>query len=265
MKVICMTTSKGGAAKTTNTVEIAAALKILGKKVLVIDIDQTTGLTKYVGAYYDPKERKDLGLNTIYDVLTGNVSVDDAIIDVECFDLIAGDERLANPQITFNKEDDQYLLKDVCDMLQENGYDYIFIDHGPQKDLLQKMSYIASDVFFITTLLAENDRQQAKNAIEEIKQLQNSRNKLVTGDIYGFIVSRVKKVSLSDIAIADMQEEAENYKNVRNVETRIFTVPDAIAIAEAQTYKMPNTITHKSSNVSRAYYNIANYIIETIK
>lgn len=262
MKVICMTTSKGGAAKTTNTVETAAALKILGKKVLVIDIDQTTGLTKYVGAYYEPDERENLGIKTIYDVLTGDCSVDDAILDVECFDLISGDERLANPQVTFNKEDDQYLLKDICEMLEENGYDYIFIDHGPQKDLLQKMSYIASDYFFITTLMAENDRQQAKNAVAEISQLQKSRNKLVTGDVYGFIVSRVKKVSLSDLAINDMADEAAIYKESRSVEPRIFTIPDAIAIAEAQTFKVPNTMAHKSSNVSRAYYDLADYILE---
>lgn len=147
-------------------------------------------------------------------------------------------------------------------MLEENGYDYIFIDHGPQKDLLQKMSYIASDYFFITTLMAENDRQQAKNAVAEISQLQKSRNKLVTGDVYGFIVSRVKKVSLSDLAINDMADEAAIYKESRSVEPRIFTIPDAIAIAEAQTFKVPNTMAHKSSNVSRAYYDLADYILE---
>ena len=49
MRTIAISNNKGGVGKTTSTVNIAAALKELGKKVLVIDIDQQAQATYHFG------------------------------------------------------------------------------------------------------------------------------------------------------------------------------------------------------------------------
>lgn len=49
MKIIAISNNKGGVGKTTSTVNIAAALQILGKKVLVIDMDHQAQSTYHLG------------------------------------------------------------------------------------------------------------------------------------------------------------------------------------------------------------------------
>ena len=49
MKIISISNNKGGVGKTTTTVNVAAALQILGKKVMVIDMDHQAQSTYHFG------------------------------------------------------------------------------------------------------------------------------------------------------------------------------------------------------------------------
>lgn len=261
MKVITCTSGKGGSSKSSNCVELAAALKIYGKRVLVIDVDQTCSLTDSVGAYYDPSEREEYGIKTIHDVLMGECTVDEAIMETEGFDLIVSDERLIKAETTFNQPDNQYLLLDLCEMFADQ-YDYIFIDHGPQKDIVQKMVLVASDMFLISTMIDEESRKAARTSVVDIQALQNTRNHEVHGEVIGFIISNAVRGNLTELAQDDMLEESNKYAETHKIVPKVFTVPTAIAINEAKTFKMPNVVKHKSTKVSRCYFDIAEYIME---
>ena len=259
-KIICITTSKGGAAKTTNSFEIAGALHVLGKKVLVIDLDQTCGITNFAGLKYNSEERTEYNIKTSFELLAGTCTLDEAILEYEFFDIIVGDERFAKAESTFTDDDDPYLVKTLLEMLDEDEYDYIILDHGPQNDIIKKMCYIAADQFFITTFKPETDREEAKRAIDEIIRLQKQRNNKVEGEIIGCILSRIEKASLTEIAELDMQEKLNEYNEARKVSTRLFSIRKSIKLEESQTYKTPYCVAHKSAPVSRDIYEIAEYI-----
>ena len=75
MKIIAISNNKGGVGKTTSTVNIAAALQILGKKVLVIDMDHQAQSTYHLGVQSNKLKR------SIYDVLKGELPYQDIMID----------------------------------------------------------------------------------------------------------------------------------------------------------------------------------------
>lgn len=70
MKTICFTNAKGGVGKTTSAVNVAAALGRRFGSVVLIDLDQQASATASLGARQDGP--------TSYDVLTGEVGIDDA-------------------------------------------------------------------------------------------------------------------------------------------------------------------------------------------
>jgi len=65
---------KGGVGKTTSVVNVGAGLAILGKKVLIVDLDPQGHLTSFFGIESDGIEK------TIYDVLRGDIGPRDAIV-----------------------------------------------------------------------------------------------------------------------------------------------------------------------------------------
>ena len=75
MRIIAISNNKGGVGKTTSTVNIAAALQILGKKVLVIDMDHQAQSTYHLGVQSNKLKR------SIYDVLKGELPFRDIMID----------------------------------------------------------------------------------------------------------------------------------------------------------------------------------------
>ena len=76
-KIISFSNQKGGVGKTTSAVNVAASLGILGHKVLLIDLDPQGNATSGVGI-----SKKALK-NSIHDVLVGNISAAEAIIQTE--------------------------------------------------------------------------------------------------------------------------------------------------------------------------------------
>ncbi|SEB04838.1 Cellulose biosynthesis protein BcsQ [Pseudobutyrivibrio sp. ACV-2] len=266
MKTICITTTKGGSAKTTNTVELAGALATYNKKVLCIDVDQTLGLSQYLGLRMDPQQRKEYGIGTSLELLTGNASISDCIVEMGAIDVICGDERYEKaPNFFLDEDEDKYLLKNLMKQIENDyDYDYVFIDHGPQNDIIKKMALIAADEFYITTMISDIDRNEAKRAIDAIMKLQNSTDKLVHGDIKGILLSATIGKSLKEFALEDLEEKIAEYKEKQNVnhDIPIYNIPQSMAVKEAQTYKMPNTMKHKSQTVSRVYYEIADNILK---
>lgn len=77
MKVICIFNQKGGVGKTTTNINLCASLAMDGHKVLAIDIDPQGNTTSGLGI--DKSKIK----YSIYDVMTSNISIEDAIIESE--------------------------------------------------------------------------------------------------------------------------------------------------------------------------------------
>ena len=268
MKTICITSSKGGAGKTTATCELAAALKVLGKKVLVIDMDQRRGATKHMGLNLTEEQRRENGISTIYDVLVGEGSIDMAILPLDSFDMIVGDKRMEKPERTFNDPDDPYLLEKFKEAMDECGlkYDYMFIDHGPQNDITTEMSYISSDDIYISTFRDMENLDDAEEVTKEIIKKRHQRNNQVKGELKGFILGRYEKGAVADVAEARLKNEIiPLYMEESDKEIPIYKIRKAADFEKAQIFTQPVTYSKKSSAAARDVYEIAEHIINTSK
>jgi chromosome partitioning protein len=141
MKVVTFSIFEGGTAKTTSTVNTAAALVKKGKKVLVIDLDQQASATRYLDL--DP----DVSPN-LYEVFMGTQQAPLAVrrtkhgIDVlSSHVLMAAIEEALEPG-------DETRLSDLIMPLRPT-YDFILIDTPPGKAMLAFNGLAAADLILI--------------------------------------------------------------------------------------------------------------------
>lgn len=129
-KVIALANQKGGVGKTTTTVNITAALKNLGKRVLLCDFDPQANATSGMGV------DKNTASPNVYDVLISGADPHKAVVETKYGDVLPSNKALAGAGIEMIAlEDREHLLKRALDTLAPN-YDYIFIDCPPSLELL---------------------------------------------------------------------------------------------------------------------------------
>ncbi len=127
MKIIAISNNKGGVGKTTSTVNIAAALQILGKKVLVIDMDHQAQSTYHLGVQSNKLKR------SIYDVLKGELPFRDIMIDRNGMHLLPSSPDLKGLEF-LPIPAKEFLLRDALADLDD--YDYALIDCPPSLGVL---------------------------------------------------------------------------------------------------------------------------------
>ena len=129
-KIIAVVNQKGGVGKTTTTVNITAALKNLGKRVLLCDFDPQANATSGMGV------DKNTASPNVYDVLISGADPHKAVVETKYGDVLPSNKALAGAGIEMIAlEDREHLLKRALDTLAPN-YDYIFIDGPPSLELL---------------------------------------------------------------------------------------------------------------------------------
>ena len=135
-RTIAVANEKGGVGKTVTVINLAAALTLEHKKVLVVDMDPQANATKGLGI--DPSD----GKPSVYDLIQGSGSgaaaVSDAIIPTqwEGLDLIPGHVDLAGAEVELvDVEGRENLLKEALEGLPAD-YDFVLLDTPPSLSLL---------------------------------------------------------------------------------------------------------------------------------
>ena len=137
---------KGGVAKTTTTMNVAASIKKLGKRALVIDTDpQGNVAINLLGSEESVLDPNTLTISSLYQ--NKNIDPNDAIIKGEYFDYIPNN--LYAYQRTQGISDYR-LLKQIIDKVKHN-YDHIFIDTPPYLGLDAINAIYAADNLMLVT------------------------------------------------------------------------------------------------------------------
>ena len=141
MKRITVSSFKGGTAKTSTALNVAAAFaKFHRKKVLVIDFDAQASLTAGLG--FDPDAQDSLA-----PVLQGNKEIQEVILKtgVEHLDLIPADTWLERIEVTGPLAADRYSHERLTKVLEPLNYDIVIIDTPPSLCWLTESALIAAD------------------------------------------------------------------------------------------------------------------------
>lgn len=176
MKIISISNNKGGVGKTTTTVNVAAAMQILGKKVLVIDMDHQGQSTYHFGV--NPNKVTE----SVFDVLKGEMNYKDVIVNRNGIDLIPANPELRGIEFLAMPAK-EFLLKEAMEDL--SGYDYVLIDCPPSLGVLT-LNALAISEFIIVPLQVQflpfHGMYNLFEAVQMVKRRIN-RNIDVTGII----------------------------------------------------------------------------------
>jgi chromosome partitioning protein len=224
MKIISISNNKGGVGKTTTTVNVAAAMQILGKKVMVIDMDHQAQTTYHFGI--NPNEVKE----SIYDVLKGDKEFTDIIVNRSGIDILPANPEMRNIEF-IPLPAKEFLLKEALMDKEKkclSGYDYVLIDCPPSLGVLT-LNAMAISEFILVPLQAQflpfHGMYNLFEAVQMVKKRIN-RDIEVTG-IIGTMYNPKKSIN------REVMEETE-----RRLPGKLFNtfIRENVALQEAPSW-----------------------------
>ncbi|MFV9929473.1 MAG: ParA family protein [Rickettsia endosymbiont of Haemaphysalis japonica] len=250
MKVIAIVNQKGGVAKTTTTVNLATAFAAVNKKILVIDLDPQGNSSTGFGI--SQQQRK----NTIYQVLTNLIELQDAIIstDIPNLEIITSNTNLSAAELDLTKlKDREYILMKLLAEIKIL-YDYIIIDCPPSLNLLTVNALVASDEVLIPMQCDFYSLEGLSNLLKTIEIVEKKLNPKIK--IAGILFTMYDKRNRLTEQVEDDVRKCLGELVFKTV------IPRNIKLSEAPSYGKPAIIYDYKCSGAVAYIELTKEILE---
>jgi len=244
MKIVAIANQKGGVAKTTTAINLAASLAEAGRKILVVDMDPQGNASTGLGVGMERRAR------TVYDLLLGDSGCADVVVETSTQNLflIPSTTELSSSDVQLhNVNKRSYLLRDSMRSASAAslGFDYALIDCPPSLNLLTVNALVAADSVLIplqSEFFALEGLSQLMLTIREIRQTANPGLR-VEGVL---LTMHDQRNNLSQQVELDARETLGDlvYKTV---------IPRNVRLSEAPSFSVPALSYDPTSKGAMAY------------
>lgn len=249
-RIIAITNQKGGVGKTTTAINLSSSLAVLGKKVLIIDMDPQGNTTSGYGIDKNNLE------NTVYELILGECSIQECIIQevIDNVSILPANVNLAAAEIELIGVDNkEYILKKEIDWVKDS-YDYIIIDCPPSLSMLTINAMTTATTVIVPI-------QCEYYALEGLSQLIHTVN-LVKERLNPELDMEGVVFTMYDARTNLSLQVVENVKN--NLQQSVYNtiIPRNIRLAEAPSYGLPINLYDPKSVGAESYLLLAKEVIK---
>lgn len=248
-RIIAIANQKGGVGKTTTSINLAACLAEKGKKVLIIDMDPQGNTTSGFGIDKDEVE------NTVYELLTGNCTLEECIQKevLENLDVISSNINLSGAEIELIGEDEkEFILKRQIEKVQSK-YDFILIDCPPSLNMLTINALTTAHTVLVPI-------QCEYYALEGLTQLMHTIN-LVKSRLNEDLELEGVVFTMYDARTNLSLQVVENVKDTLKQSVYKTIIPRNVRLAEAPSHGLPINKYDSRSTGAEAYRMLAEEVI----
>lgn len=233
--------------KTTSAVNISAGLALMGRKVLLVDIDPQGNSSSGFGVEAAPNK-------SVYDVLMGNATVKEARVKTKWCDVLPTDNNLAGAEIELvATEGREYILKNALDKVRDE-YDYIFIDCPPSLALLTLNALVACDTVLVPMQCEYYALEGLSQLTHTIRTVKRSMNRDI--DFEGILLTMYDGRTNLTIQVA---EEIKKFFGPKVYKT---VIPRNVRLSEAPSHGLPIFAYDRLSRGAESYGNVCKEIDE---